>query len=248
VLFRSEIPGTTRDSVDISFSMGGKDYVFIDTAGIRRKAKVKEKVEKFSVGKTLESLRRCDIAVIILDASEGATEQDARICNYAMEQGKGTVITVNKWDLVQGKRDLVKRLKESISLQLRFISFAPSLYLSAMTGKGVKRLFPVLDKLYGEISTRLPTSTVNSVIEAAFAENPPPRAGKRQLKISYATQAAIRPPTFVLFVNNAELMPDSYERYLVNRLRAELKLFHSPIKIVAREKGKKYTRSQGGQK
>ncbi len=237
-LIVSELPGTTRDSVDISVNAEGIEFIFIDTAGIRKKARVKEKIEKFSVAKALESLKRCDIAVIVIDAEEGVTEQDARICSLAANEGKALVVAVNKWDLIEGKRDQIKKLKDNISFQLRFVSFAPSIFLSAMTGKGVRKIFSLLSSLYSEISTRLNTPAVNKAVGEIVSQHPPPRSGKGQLKISYATQAGIRPPTFVLFVNKPDLMTVSYERYLTNRMREELNLPHSPIKIVVREKAK----------
>jgi len=237
-LIVSELPGTTRDSVDISIKSQGTEFIFIDTAGIRKKGRVKDKIEKFSVAKALESIGRCDIAVIVIDAEEGVSEQDARIASLAASDGKGVIVAVNKSDLIDGKKDQIKRLKDSLSFQLRFVSFAPSIFLSAMTGKGVRKIFYLLSSLYSEISTRISTASVNKAVEEIVSQHPPVHSGKGSLKISYATQAGIRPPTFVLFVNKPDLMTASYERYLINSLREQLKLPHSPIKIVAREKRK----------
>lgn len=236
-LIVSELPGTTRDAVDISISAGNRTYVFVDTAGIRKKAKVYEKIEKFSVEKALESIKGCSIALVVIDAAEGVAEQDARICNYAVREGKGLIVAANKFDLLEKDKAAVKRLKDDMAGQLRFASYAPMLLVSAATGKGTRKIFPLLDDLYGEISRRIPTSLVNGAIEKMLAETPPPRSGRRQLKVYFATQTGVRPPTFVLFVNSPALMTVAYERYLTNRIRADLGLPRSPVKIVVRQKG-----------
>jgi GTP-binding protein len=235
-LIVSEMPGTTRDAVDILITVGKRNYVFVDTAGIRKKARVYEKIEKFSVEKALESIKGCSIALVLIDGGEGIAEQDARICNYAAREGKGLIVAVNKFDLVEKDMSAVKRLKDEMAGQLRFASYAPTLFLSAATGKGTRKIFPLLDDLYGEISRRIPTSLVNSAIEKMLAETPPPRSGRRQLKVYFATQTGIRPPTFVLFVNSPALVTVSYERYLANRIRTDLGFPRSPVRIVIRQK------------
>lgn len=232
----SEQPGTTRDAVDTLFSYGGKEYLLIDTAGIRRKSRVKEKIDKFSMIKALRSLNRCHIATILLDASQGVSEQDARICGYAFEQGKGVVLAVNKWDLVKGDARKQKFLNDGIERQLKFISFAPRVNLSALTGERVMRLFKRIELLYEQFSRTIPTPALNRAIREMIERHPPPRVGRGRPKLSYATQIRTRPPTFVLFVNRPGAVHFSYERFLVNQLRSHFRLPLTPIKLSFRKK------------
>lgn len=232
----SKEPGTTRDAVDTPFFYGGKEYLLIDTAGIRRKARVKEKIEKFSMIKALKSLDRCHIATILLDASQGISEQDARICGYAFEQGRGVVLAVNKWDLVKGDARKQKLLNDSIERQLKFISFAPRVNLSALTGERVMKLFKKIDPLYEQFSRAISTASVNRALQEIIKRHPPPRIGRTRLKFSYATQTRTRPPTFVVFVNKPGAVHFSYERFLINQLRSHFRLELTPIRLRFRKK------------
>jgi GTP-binding protein len=227
----SELPGTTRDAVDTPFSYRDKDYLLIDTAGIRRKARVKQKIEKFSMIKALKSLDRCHVAAILLDAAEGVSEQDARICGYALERGRGVVLVVNKWDLIKGDTRKSEGIDNAIDRQLQFISFAPRINLSALTGHRVMKLFDKINLVYDQFSRRISTSSVNTAIQKMIEKHPPPRIGRGRLKFLYATQPRTRPPTFVVFVNRPDMVHFSYERFLVNQLRAHFQLEFTPIKL-----------------
>ena len=235
-LLVSELPGTTRDSVDTLFSWHGKDYLLIDTAGIRRKGRVKEKIEKFSMIKALRSLERCHVAVILLDAEAGIAEQDARICGYAFERGRGIILAVNKWDLVKRDVDKKKRLDGAIERQLNFLPFAPRINLSALTGERVKKLFERIDLLYDQFCKRFGTGAVNKALESMTRRNPPPRIGRGSLKFYYGTQTRIRPPTFVLFANRPDKIHFSYKRFMVNQFREEFGLTHTPIRLIFRKR------------
>ena len=232
----SDLPGTTRDTVDTPFSYNGKEYLLIDTAGIRRKAKVKEKIEKFSMIKALKSLNRCHVAAVILDAAEGVSEQDARICGYAFEQGRAVLLVVNKWDLIKGDARKRKVLEDQIDRQLQFVSFAPRINLSALTGMGVMKIFGKIDLLYEQFSRRISTGAVNRAIKEMIEKQPPPRAGRGRIKFLYATQVRTKPPTFVVFVNRPDMIHFSYERFLINQLREHFQLAFTPIKVVFRKK------------
>ena len=235
-LIVSEIPGTTRDAVDTLFHYRGKEYLLIDTAGIRKKARIKEKIEKFSAIKAIKSLDRCHLATVLLDAGESISEQDARICGYAFEHGKGIVLAVNKWDLIKGnikKRDL---LNSEIERQLKFVSFAPRVNISALTGERVMKLFEKIDLVYEQFSRRISTSAVNNAIQKMIDKHPPPRIGRGRLKFLYATQVRTKPPTFVVFVNRPEMIHFSYERFLINQLRSHFQLDFTPIALKFRKR------------
>jgi len=230
-LLVSELPGTTRDSVDIHFTLRGRNYVFIDTAGIRRKGRVKDKIEKFSVIKALQSLDRCHVAVVLIDASEGVTDQDAHICGYAFERGRGVILAVNKWDLVKKDPERKKRLADTMDRQMSFLSFAPQVYLSALTGEKVKSLFEKINLLHGQLFRRIETNVVNKALADMVQKNPPPKMGPGRLRFFYATQTDVMPPGFALFVNRPDLVHFTYERYLLNQFREKLDLTEVPIKI-----------------
>ena len=232
----SDLPGTTRDTVDTPFSYNGKEYLLIDTAGIRRKARVKEKLEKFSMIKAIESLKRCHVAAILLDASEGVSEQDARICGYALEQGKAVLLVINKWDLVKGDARKKKLLGNQIDRQLQFISFAPKISLSALTGMRVMKIFEKIDLLYNQFSRRIGTGALNRAIKDMIEKHPPPIVGHGRIKFLYATQTRTKPPTFIIFVNRPEMIHFSYERFLINQLRKQFRFDFIPIKVVFRKK------------
>lgn len=232
----SDLPGTTRDAVDTPFNYRGKEYLLIDTAGIRRKARVKEKIERFSMIKSMECLKRCHIALLLIDASEGVSEQDARICGYAFEQARGVILVVNKWDLIKNDPQKKKTLDNEIDRQLNFISYCPRINLSAMTGERVIRLFDRIDLLFEQFSSRINTGVVNRAIQEIIEKHPPPRIGQGRLKFFYATQTRTRPPTFVIFVSRPDVIHFSYERFLINHLRSHFNLGHSPIKLLFRKR------------
>jgi GTP-binding protein len=232
----SEMPGTTRDSVDILFERQGKRYQFIDTAGIRRKARVKERVEKFSIIKALKAMNRCHIAVILFDASAGVYEQDMRICGYAFDRGCGMVRAFNKWDLVKGNPVLRKSLEDSIDRQLGFISFVPAIRISALTGERINGLFPLIDAVWEQYNTHVPTPIINKVMDHIVAKNPPPRVGSKRLKLFYATQVLAQPPTFAIFVNRPDAVRPSFERYLINQFREHFNLNLITPKILFKQR------------
>lgn len=237
-LLVSDLPGTTRDSIDTLFSWKGNEYLLIDTAGIRRKSKVKDKIEKISIIKTLRSLDRCHIAVILIDAEEGIAEQDARICGYAIDRGRGVILAINKWDLIKKSREKVRALNNAIERQLNFVSFSPRINVSALTGERVKKLFDEINLVNEQFNRRVGTGAVNRAVEDMINKKPPPKIGRGRLKLLYATQASVRPPTFVVFVNNPELVHFSYKRFMVNQLRDHFDLNNVPLRVLFRKKKK----------
>ena len=233
----SELPGTTRDAVDTLFRYGGREYLLIDTAGIRRKARVSEKIDMFSMIKAIRSLDRCHIALILLDADQGVSDQDARICGYAIEKGKGVILTVNKWDLVKGDARKREILDRDIERKLKFVPFAPQIHVSALTGERVMKLFKEIDTVFDQFATRIGTGVVNRAIQKIIEKHVPPMAGHQgRLKFFYATQTRTRPPTFAVFVNRPEMIHFSYERFLVNQLREEFGLAFTPIRITFKKR------------
>ena len=235
-LIVSELPGTTRDSVDISFERTGKPYLIIDTAGIRRRGRVKEKIEKFSIMKALKAINRCHISVILLDSQSGVYDQDTKICGYALERGCGMVIAFNKWDLVKNKSPLLTSLENSIDRQLGFVSFVPKVNISALTGERVNKLFTVIDKVWGQYNVHVSTPDMNKMLEKIVNKHPPPSMSGRRPKFFYATQVSTHPPTFIFFVNRANSIQASYKRYLINQLREQCGLTLIPIKVFFRER------------
>ena len=237
-LLVSELPGTTRNSIDILYKLKDREYLLIDTAGIRRKGRVKERIEKFSMVKALRSLDRCHVAVVLLDAADGVMEQDARICGYALDRGRGLILTVNKWDIIKKDHEKIKDLDGAIDRQLQFASFVPRINLSALTGENVHSLFKKIDMVYAEFSTRIDTPEVNRAMEEMIRKRPPPSMGNTRIKYLYATQTGIRPPTFVVFVNRPEMVHFSYKRFIVNYLRDRFGLTHTPIRLILRKRKK----------
>ena len=235
-LIVSEQPGTTRDAVDISFERRGESYLLIDTAGIRRRTRVKERIEIFSTIKALKAISRCHIALILLDSKEGICEQDARICGYALDRDCGIILALNKWDLVKRDPSHIRSVGNAIERQLVFISFAPRLHISALTGEGVAKLFPIIDTVWKQLNTRIPTPALNKALEKAVNRHPPPQSSGRELKLLYATQVSVHPPTIIIFVNRADYVRRTYERYLINQFKAQLGLDLIPLKIVFRER------------
>ncbi|WP_456370639.1 ribosome biogenesis GTPase Der [Thermodesulfatator atlanticus] len=233
----SDVPGTTRDSVDTLLELpNGRKYLLIDTAGIRRRPRIKQRVEKFSVDKALEALRRCDIALMVLTAEEGITDQDQKILSQIDKNHKGCLILVNKWDLLDGKREEANIMLQQIRYGARFIPWAPILTISAMTGRRVKEILPLVDEIYAQYSTRVPTWKVNKALEQITTDHSIYASTGKRIKFYYGTQVGVRPPTFVVFTNYPDEIPKSFERYLKNRLREMLGFDKSPVKVIFREK------------
>ncbi|MGB9802580.1 ribosome biogenesis GTPase Der [Desulfofundulus sp.] len=232
----SDTPGTTRDAIDTCFEREGRTYVLVDTAGIRRKSRIEENVEKYSVLRSLRAVERCEVALVVLDAVEGVTEQDKRIAGYAHEQGKASVLAVNKWDLVKKDTHTSQRFTELIRRELAFMTYAPVVFISALTGKRVHRLLELVDLVAQQQCLRINTSDLNRLLRDAVLHNPPPSDKNRRLKILYATQGGVKPPTFILFVNDPDLMHFSYLRYLENQLRAAFGFHGTPIRFVLRQR------------
>lgn len=232
----SNVPGTTRDAIDSAFEHEGKHYILIDTAGMRRKGRIEELTERYSVSRSLRAVDRSDVVLMLIDASEGVTEQDKKIAGYAHESGKGIVIVVNKWDLVAKDEKTMNRFEKDIREELGFMQYAPTLFISAKTGQRVNRLLELVDFVAEQNSTRVATATMNTLLREWVHLNPPPTDKGRRLKILYITQVGVKPPTFVCFVNDPELMHFSYKRYLENQLRKSFGFEGSPIHFVVRQK------------
>ena len=232
----SDIAGTTRDAVDSEFENEKGKYIFIDTAGIRRKSKVTESIEKFSVMRSLLAIERSDVVLMMIDSLEGVTDQDAKIAGEAHEAGKGIIIVVNKWDEYEKETGTMEKYRKNIYNKLSYLSYAPIIFISAKTGQRIDKLFDLINSVAEQNSKRIPTSTLNQVINEAIALVQPPSDKGKRLRIYYGTQVATKPPTFIIFVNKKDLFHFSYERYLVNQIRKEFGLEGTPIKIIAREK------------
>ena len=235
----SNIAGTTRDAIDTEYENEYGKYVLIDTAGIRRKSKVSESIEKFSIMRTLLAIERADVCLMMIDANEGVTDQDAKIAGEAHEAGKGIIIVVNKWDEYEKETGTLEKYKKDIYAKLSYLSYAPVIFISAKTGQRVDKLFNMINNVAEQNAMRVSTATLNHVINEAIAIVQPPTDKGKRLKILYGTQVSTKPPTFVIFVNNKELFHFSYERYLVNQIRKEFGLEGTPVRIIAREKGEK---------
>ena len=235
----SNIAGTTRDAIDTEYENEYGKYVLIDTAGIRRKSKVSESIEKFSIMRTLLAIERADVCLMMIDAKEGVTDQDAKIAGEAHEAGKGIIIVVNKWDEYEKETGTLEKYKKDIYAKLSYLSYAPVIFISAKTGQRVDKLFNMINNVAEQNAMRVSTATLNQVINEAIAIVQPPTDKGKRLKILYGTQVSTKPPTFVIFVNNKELFHFSYERYLVNQIRKEFGLEGTPVRIIAREKGEK---------
>lgn len=232
----SEIEGTTRDSIDSMFTYEDQDYVVIDTAGLRKRGKVYENAEKYSVLRALSAIDRSDICLVLLDAETGIREQDKKIAGYAVDAGKAVMIVVNKWDTVEKDTNTMNKWKKEIESHFQFIKFAPILFLSALTKQRVKTIFPAIFEVFENYSRRVQTSVLNDVLLDAFYVNPPKIHNGEKVKLFYATQVSSKPPTFVLFVNDETCMHFSYERYLRNRLRESFNFEGTPIKIILRKR------------
>ena len=235
----SNIAGTTRDAIDSFFENEFGKYVFIDTAGIRRKSKVNESIEKFSVMRTLLAIERADVCLMIIDATEGVTDQDAKIAGEAHEAGKGIILVINKWDAVEKDTYTIEQFKKEVYNKLSYLTYAPILFISAKTGQRINKLYEMVNQVASQNALRVTTGMLNQVLNEAIAMVQPPTDKGKRLKIYYMTQGSTKPPTFVVFVNNKELFHFSYERYLINQLRKEFGLVGTPIRMIIREKGEK---------
>lgn len=235
----SDIPGTTRDAIDTFFEVDGKRYMFIDTAGIRRKSRIEEEIEKYSIIRSWSAIDRADVCIIMIDANDGVTEQDTKIAGYAHEQGKASIIAVNKWDMVKKETGTLEEYRKEIYRDLDFMDYAPVVFISAKTGQRVERLFELIDFVHNQASFRVQTGVLNDVLNDALAMVQPPSDKGKRLKVYYMTQTGVKPPTFAVFVNDAELMHFSYERYLKNTLRSNFGFEGTPIRFIIKEKGDK---------
>lgn len=232
----SDIPGTTRDAVDTPLEVDGEKYILIDTAGIRRKSKVNEEVERYSVIRSLSAIERADVCLVMVDALENVTEQDSKIAGYAHEAGKGIVIVVNKWDAVEKDDKTMNTFRNKIRCDLSFMAYAPAIFISAKTGQRVEKLIELIKYVANQNAMRISTGVLNDIISDAVMMNQPPIEKGKRLKIFYATQVSTKPPTFVLFVNDAEAMHFSYERYLENQLRSRFGFEGTPIRFIYRSR------------
>ncbi len=232
----SNVAGTTRDSVDTLVSRDQYNYLLIDTAGIRRRGKTKDKLEKFSVLKALKAIGRCDIALVVLDAEEGITEQDTKVISYTQDQGRALIILINKWDLIAEDKKRQEQLLLEIELALKFIPYAPVLKVSALTGKGIKRLFPEIGKVYRQFHQRFPTSALNRLLAEAVERHEPAYYHGRRLKFYYTAQLGTAPPLFAVVSNDPKGIHFSYQRYLTNCFRDGLGLDRVPVKLLFRER------------
>ena len=244
-LLVSDTPGTTRDAIDTICRVNARDYLLIDTAGIRRKGKVSRKLEKFSVMRALKSLSRCDVALIVIDALEGITDQDITIAGYAYDRGCGCVFLLNKWDQVDSDSGTLRRYMQELRLKAKFLSFAPALTVSALTGQRVMKVFKNADEVYEQYCRRIGTGRLNRIIESAVAHNVPSLHRGRRIKFYYATQVKTKPPTFVCFTNYPRAVHFSYRRFLVNRLREETGLDKTPIRLYVRQREGRQRKGRG---
>ena len=236
----SNISGTTRDSIDSYVTYKDTEFVIVDTAGIRKKSKVDYGVEKFAVDRAIRSIRECDVAVLVIDAKEGISDQDKKISSIITESGKGIIVAINKWDLIEEKKaNTINKFEQELAKDIPFLSYAPKIFISALTKQRLGQIFDKSLEVYEQCVKRVSTGLLNKVINEAYALNPPTSFKGKRLKVLYTTQAAIQPPTFVLFVNNEELLKDSYKRYLENKLREAFGFFGTPIRISVRERKEK---------
>ncbi len=235
----SPIAGTTRDAIDTTVTRNGQEYVFIDTAGLRRKSKVKEELERYSIIRTVTAVERCDVAVLIIDAEEGITEQDAKIAGIAHERGKGMIIAVNKWDLIEKDNHTMKEFTEKIWGKLSYMPYAELIFLSAKTGQRLPKLFDLIDAVIANCALRVQTGVLNEILTEAMAMKQPPSDKGKRLRIYYITQVSVKPPTFVMFINDKDLTHFSYTRYIENQIRTTFGFRGTPIKFIYRERKEK---------
>ena len=232
----SDIAGTTRDAIDTAIKYNGKEYVFIDTAGLRRKSKIKEDLERFSIIRTVAAVERADIAILVIDATEGVTEQDAKIAGIAHERGKGIIIAVNKWDDIEKNDKTIYEFTNKIKDTLAFMSYAEIIFVSAKTGQRLPKLFDMIDFVIANHAMRIETGVVNEIMAEAVALQQPPSDKGKRLKLYYITQVSVKPPTFVIFVNDKQLMHFSYTRYIENKIREAFGFKGTPLRFIIRER------------
>lgn len=232
----SDVAGTTRDAIDSEYELNGQKYVFIDTAGMRRKAKIKESIEKYSIIRAVAAVERADVCILMINAVEGITEQDTKVAGIAHEAGKAVIIAVNKWDLIEKDNHTMNKFLKDIDTEFKYLSYAPRIFISAATGQRVTKLFELITMVSENNSRRIATGMLNDVLIEAMAMNQPPAEKGKQIRIYYMTQVSVKPPTFVLFVNDTELLHFSYKRYLENQLRDAFGFVGTPIHFIARNR------------
>ena len=232
----SDIAGTTRDAIDMDIKYNGKEYVFIDTAGIRRKNKIKEEIERYSIIRAVSAVERADVCIIMIDATEGVTEQDAKIAGIAHDRGKGVIIAVNKWDAIEKDDKTIYKHTEKIREVLSFMPYAEILFISVKSGQRIGKIFETIDAVIENNSMRVATGVLNEIVAEAVAMQQPPSDKGKRLRIYYVTQVSVKPPTFVIFVNDKELMHFSYTRYLENRIRETFGFRGTALKFIIRER------------
>lgn len=235
----SEIPGTTRDAIDMRLMWEGEPVVLIDTAGIRRRGRIEQGVEKYSVMRALRAVQRCDVVALVIDAAQGLTAQDAHVASYALEEWKGIMLLVNKWDLVEKDATTMQDYVKQLRADLKFIDYVPMLFISALTRQRVQKVIPLARHIHAERHTRIPTSGLNKLVQDAAAKHRAPSKTGKQLRFYYATQVDVAPPTFMFFVNDTELVHFSYERYLENQIRMAHPFEGTPIKLVFRNRSER---------
>ncbi len=235
-LIVSSIAGTTRDAIDTMVKYDDKEYRLIDTAGLRRKSRIKEDLERYSIVRTVASVEKADLVIMMIDATEGITEQDAKIAGIAHDRGKGVIIAVNKWDALEKDDKTMYRFLDEIQKTLAYMTYAPIVFISAITGQRINKLFETIDMVVQNQALRIPTGVMNEILYDAMAMNQPPSDKGKRLKIYYMTQVSIKPPTFILFINDKELMHFSYTRYIENQIREAFGFKGTPIKLIGRER------------
>lgn len=232
----SDVAGTTRDAIDSPYEYGGQKYVFIDTAGMRRKSKIKENIEKYSIIRAVAAVERADVCIMMINAEEGITDQDTKVAGIAHEAGKAVIIAVNKWDKIEKDNKTMNKFVKDIETEFKFLSYAPTIFISAATGQRVIKLFELINMVYENNTMRISTGILNDVLIEAMAMNQPPAEKGRPLRIYYMTQVSVKPPTFVIFVNDTELLHFSYKRYIENQLRDAFGFKGTPIHFIARNR------------
>ncbi len=236
----SDVSGTTRDSIDSKINYKDKEFIIVDTAGIRKKSKVDYGVEKFAVDRAIRSIKDCDIALLVIDATEGISDQDKKISSIITEAGKGLIIAINKWDLIENKQsNTINQFDKNLTNDIPFLEFAPKIYISAKTKQRLNQIFEKSAEVYEQCTKRVSTGLLNKIVKELYALNPPASVKGKRLKLLYATQAGVQPPTFVLFTNNGDLLKDHYKRYIENKLREAFGFYGTPIRISVRERSEK---------
>ena len=236
-LIVSDIAGTTRDAVDTVVKRNGKEYIFVDTAGLRRKSRIKEELEAYMIARTVSAVERADIVMVVIDATEGVVEQDAKIAGIAHERGKGVIIAVNKWDAVEKNDKTIYKMSRDIEQALSFMPYAEIIFVSALSGQRLEKVFTSIDTVIENRTLRIPTGVLNEILSEAVSLQQPPSDKGRRLRLYYMTQVGIKPPTFVIFVNSAKLMHYSYTRYIENRIREAFGFGGTPVRFIIRERG-----------